>query len=315
MRQRKTIIFSLLIFSGIICTKAVAEDRYPLSFALETEKPVVIDGVLNEEGWRKAPKVGSFVKIYDNTKEAQPQTFFRVVYDKERLYFGIRAEEPDTSRLILKETTRDMFPGGVSSMEIFLDANSDADTYYQLAANLLGNRYDGYMDDKKWNTDWQVAVKIDKNSWTMEIGILFKDLGVSMPKKGSAWGLNVTRNREGGQSGSSSWAEVGGNFHNPGKFNTLIFGNPLDWWEKEVTDCKKESLRLHQTLNKFEPREETLEQKLKAVDQLMQELSLQRKNLSSGNIADFFPLYSRMQRLKEKYQGIAKEVEVVSALQ
>ena len=43
MRQRIIILFSLLIFCGIISPKARAEDRYPLTFALKTEKPVVVD--------------------------------------------------------------------------------------------------------------------------------------------------------------------------------------------------------------------------------------------------------------------------------
>jgi len=199
--------------------------------------------------------------------------------------------------------------------ELFLDTNHDGHTYYQLAANLLGNRYDGYMKDKKWNADWQVAVKIDKHSWTMEIGIPFKSLGISMPEKGSAWGLNVCRNRAGGPQNSSSWAAVGGNFHNPGKFNTLIFGNALDWWEREVGNLKKESLKLHRTLSKFKPREKRLEQELKTADQLRQKLSSEKKTLLSGKIAGFLPLYSRMQSLKEKYQNIAEEAEIVSALQ
>jgi len=312
--MRRIAVFSLLMLSLFICRVTTAEERSPLAFAREVSEAPVIDGILNEQCWQEAPEADSFVTIYDNSKLADPRTWFKVVYDRERLYFGIRGEEPDTSKLILEKAGRDVWPKG-DSLEIFLDTRRDRSTYFQFAAGLSGGRYDGYMQDKTWNAEWDAAARIGKDAWSMEIVIKFSSLGVSMPPKGSTWGLNICRNRRGEQRYSSSWAAVGSHFHNPGKFNDLVFGSARDWWVRESAGLKDESEELHEILGRFDPKEEGLEQRLASADRLREELSSQLDQILPMKIADFLPLYYRMQSLKRRYQEITEEIEVVSALE
>jgi len=311
--KQKILIFCLVIFFLVVISpQTIAGSKTSITFAFKTDKPPLIDGVINEECWERALETGSFVCAGDTEKTADPQTSFKVIYDKEKIYFGIHAEEPDTSKLILKETARDGWSDG-DSLEIFLDTNYDRLTYYQFAANLLGNQFDGYRKDKgKWNTDWDVAVKIDKESWSMEIGIKFSDLGISTPEKGAVWGLNVCRNTRGDLQYSSEWAEVGGSFHSPGKFNSLVFGSYTDWWNKESADFEKKSREFHRILSTFNPREEKLEQELAGIDDLRKGLSWEEKDSLSEGIGDFLVLYGQVQTLKEKYQEIEKKINLIN---
>ena len=158
----------------------------------------------------------------------------------------------------------------------------------------------------------QAPFKIDKDFWTMEISIPFSDLGIITLEEGSSWGLNICRNREGGLQNSSSWAAVGRDFHNPGKFNTLIFGNFKNWYRKEILDCKKESEKFKNTLEKFKTKEKKLNKKLLNVNLSLQKLSL--KNISFKKIDDFLPFYYKVQSIKKRLKEIEEEVEVISAL-
>ncbi len=294
---------------------ASAQQHSPVAFAFRAEQPVVVDGVLAERFWRRAVPLDSFVRIYDNTSLAEVQTTFKVVYNARMLYFGIEADEPNVSKLVIRKTGHDAWPPG-SSVELFLDPNRDRHSYYQLAANLAGSRYDGYMKDRKgWNADWQVVARVGKRGWTMEIGIPFSAFGLSAPERGSAWGLNVCRNREGGLQNSSSWARVGGDFANPGKFNTLLFGNALDYIKRELAYGNRISDEVHQYLATAKMLEPALQRKLEHADKLGEALSRAVKNLPRQDIAAFLPVYDQAQNVRRSYGAIAEEFEVLKALE
>jgi hypothetical protein len=62
------------------------------------------------------------------------------------------------------------------------------------------------------------------------------DLGLDNVVPGAEWRLNITRNKE---HNHSTWAAVGGNFHNPSAFGKL-FTCPFETWLKQVRDSRNQ---------------------------------------------------------------------------
>ena len=290
----------------------LAEVNSPVVFAQKTGVPVVVDGMLDEPCWGKAVKITRFLDIYDNSRPASPQTYFQVVYDKSTLYFGITGDEPNMKEVIREAFPRDAWPRG-TSIEIFLDTNSDRATYYQFATNLGGSVFDSYNTDTKWNGNWKVASKIFKDRWTIEVAVPFSDFGMESPATGSRWGLNLCRNREGGLQYSSSWAPVGGDFHNPGKFNTLVFGSAGDWMKKEVQDYRAFREKTLSFLQNQQPVEEKLEAKLRRSGSLMNRVE-RTKISDKTSIGRILPVYKQVQTINVLCQDIDDEIRVIKSL-
>ena len=89
--------FSLFLFLPSVLLSVYAETQFitPVVFTAKTEKPVIVDGVLDEPCWSKTLKINHFLNIYDNSRPASPQTSFQVVYDEQYIYFAITGQEPE----------------------------------------------------------------------------------------------------------------------------------------------------------------------------------------------------------------------------
>jgi len=286
----------------------------PVVFASKTEHPVIIDGVLDEPCWKDAVKIDHFLDIYDNSKLAYPQTYFQVVYDDGNIYFGITGMEPNIADVVKEPFPRDSWPKG-TSIEIFLDTNSDRATYYQFATNLGGGIFDSYNKDTKWNGNWKIATRTYNDRWSMEIAVPFSNFGMGTPKDGMRWGLNVCRNREGGIQYSSSWAAVGGDFHNPGKFNTLVFGGFDRWIKAEMEnyrDLKEETLSF---LKQQKQKERRIEAKIRRMDILMRDVQGMKNRIKDKkDINQILPVYYRIQKIQALSQDIKDEILVIRKL-
>lgn len=303
--MNRTAVLLLVTVTGLPLSLFAVEQRCPFAIVKYTENPPVVDGVLDEDCWKQAMEFGDFVKGDDNAQPADPQTSFKVVYDQECIYFGIRAREPDLAGVVIKPVKRDVWPTG-DSIEIFLDPLGDQHTYYQLVSNLAGDQYDGYQKDKLWDGDWETAVRFGKDSWAMEIAVPFTTLNVSVPGSGDAWGGNVCRN---GKGYYCTWAEVGNGFHNPAKYNTLIFDAFQNWWDKSLLSLKAQSEMFHQDMRKTSLPVARLEQRLDNADRIRAELgrrSKQEVECPAG--------YHQLKALQMKYQEIADEMKAITAL-
>jgi hypothetical protein len=288
------------------------EPRQVVAFAARVETRPVVDGRLDEPVWAQAPEAGPFLCIYDNSRTAEPRTGFRVVFDRGNVYFGIRAVE--TEPFPAPPATpppRDQWPSG-ASLEIFLDVTHDRSDFIQLAAGLAAGEFDQRQTDVGWNGSWTVARTPTDGGWTMEFAIPFADLGGAAPEPGSVWGLNVCRNRPGGLQGSSTWAPVGGNFHNPGRFGLLIFGSVQDWWQRTRIVLGQESHRLRQALAAL-PAATDLNGRLAAADQLLAAAPETVPPAAAAG-SGFLGFYGQADAWARRYREIADELEVLTAL-
>lgn len=312
VRNKKIFLFFFLMVE--ICSFGIgSEVSSPVVFALKVKQAVVIDGVLDEVCWSKSLKIDHFLDIYDNNKIASPQTFFQVVYDDIFIYFGITCLEPNITTVPRQPFERDSWPAG-TSIEIFLDTTNSRTSYYQFATNPGAGIFDSYNRDTLWNGNWQIGTKVLNDRWTIEVAVPFSDFGIDSPDVGSVWGLNLCRNREGGVQYSSSWAPVGGDFHNPGKFNTLIFGGPGEWLKKEIESYRVLNQKFSLFLNDQPPdNENELKLKLGRTTVLMQDVSKVRIT-DKTDINRILAVYEQVQKIKGMCQDISDEIKVIESL-
>ena len=83
----------------------------PSITALRVEQPPVIDGVLDEGAWQKAPAAGDFMQY--EPRDGVPmteRTEFRVLYDARALYIGIWCYDSEPNKILARTMSRDDYP-------------------------------------------------------------------------------------------------------------------------------------------------------------------------------------------------------------
>lgn len=204
-------IVLIAIFSSI--HPGYAQVRMPVVTAVRTAEPPVIDGLLRDSCWQCCSTATGFVMVEPNPgAEVTQQTYVRVCYDDEKIYFGIHMSEDRPDALQATTNQRD---GGVymdDSFELILDTYCDRRNAYYFMSNLLGAKLDGRIIDdgrnteSNWDADWEVKAQRCEGGWEMEIAIPFSEL--SYPGKAEQlWGANFWR-IERPHWESTSWAPV-----------------------------------------------------------------------------------------------------------
>lgn len=221
MHDRFLAVLMVGLLAAAVC---VADDEFEIRVypAPRAEGPITVDGALDEPCWERAPLVGGFTR-HDRPELVEVQTFFRVLYDDRRLYFGVICDEPLMDEMVPVAQARDahaVFRG--ESIEIFVDPDHDHTDYYQFAVNSAASMYDSRKTDPSWNADIVAGVTLGEDGWTLEFAIPWEDLGVT-PAPGVVLGFNVCRNRHIGNDRQwSNWSQTKANFHDPERFGHLV---------------------------------------------------------------------------------------------
>ncbi len=211
----------VVVLGGVARAGDTFENR--VYVAEKTPGPITLDGKLDEAAWRAAPAAGGFT-FWNRPEKVSPQTFLRVTYDDRNLYFGIRCDEPRMKDVHPVAQARDahaVFSG--ETIEIFIDPKHDHSNYYQLAINSAASMYDSRGQDQAWNCGMRAATHREKDAWTLEVAVPWKDLG-GLPAPGAIIGFNVCRDRQVGGKQWSNWSQTQGGFHDPVHFAHLVLG-------------------------------------------------------------------------------------------
>lgn len=156
-----------------------------------------IDGWLNDKAWNAVPWEGGFQMFdpYDN-RPATQETQFKVVFDKENIYVGIRAFDTAPDSIVQRLTRRDEIDG---DMVVFqFDSYHDLQTAFSFFVSAAGSKMDLYMsnngenEDQTWNAIWWTKTQVDDQGWTMEAKIPFSQLRFDR-SSGGVWGFQVAR--------------------------------------------------------------------------------------------------------------------------
>ena len=87
-----------------------------------------------------------------------------------------------------------------------MDTNRDHQTHIQIVVNSLGEYFDmSRQKGETYNGEFRTAAKVEEDSWSVEVGIPYEELGASRPAKGTIWGFNVISTRMGVDAEQAQW--------------------------------------------------------------------------------------------------------------
>lgn len=175
---------------------------------------LMIDGELNEPGWKKAVWTSTFLDIRGNSA-AEPfyQTKAKMLWDNDYFYYAAELEDPHVWATI---TERDAVIFMDNNFEIFIDPDGDTHNYYELEINALGTFWDllltkPYRNGGRALNAWDIkGLKIGigingtlndpsdtDEGWTLEVAIpwevLMETMPGNLPADGDQWKLNYSR--------------------------------------------------------------------------------------------------------------------------
>jgi len=164
---------------------------------LSAEERIVLDGVLDEEVWKRAQPAANFIQ--QDPAYGQPateRTEVRIVFDRERLYMGVTCFDSEPDRLIGFQRRRDEFLSADDRFMWVLDPYFDARTGYFFEINPSGLMGDsllgsGGFGGREWDGIWTAKVRRSEIGWTAEIEIPFRTL--NFDPNAPAWGINFQR--------------------------------------------------------------------------------------------------------------------------
>jgi len=169
---------------------------------------LTVDGKLDDAAWQAAPvHTGFEMPLGQANRTPIPeaaQTRFRVLYDDQALYFGIRCGEPKMADLVVRAARKhDAAMWSDDDVELFLDPVGDRMEYYQLAINSEGTKVDLYLIERGntgkggWSSDWQAVVHRGADFWSVEVAVPFA-LFHNRPSHtwADTWAFSIARTRK-----------------------------------------------------------------------------------------------------------------------
>lgn len=182
----------------------------------KTANPPRIDGKLDDEAWRAAPRTADFLDIQGPGLPTPPfRTTAAMLWDDDYFYFAFRLFEP---HLQASFTERDSYIYQQDNdIEIFIDPDGDNHLYYELELNALNTVWDlmlvrPYRDGAPAVHAWDIqglrtAVNLEgtlndasdtDTAWTAEVAIPWAVLGQAAqrpapPAPFHIWRVNFSR--------------------------------------------------------------------------------------------------------------------------
>jgi hypothetical protein len=167
----------------------------PVLRAVRVERPISIDGRLDEAVWRTAPGATEFTQR--NPREGQPssqRTEVWIAYDDGAIYVAARMY--DTVGVSTRLGRRDSSLPGSDWLTVSFDSYHDHRSTYEFSVNPSGVRRDQRIaageEDESWDPVWNAATRTDENGWTAELQIPLGQL--RFPKADEqTWGVQIVR--------------------------------------------------------------------------------------------------------------------------
>jgi hypothetical protein len=185
-------------------------ERYSIP-AIRVDQAPKIDGVLDDEVWKKAPLVEEFTQQEPREgAAASERTEVRVLYDGKTLHIGVHAFDVQPSAIVATEMRRDSDRLlDEDNFEVILDTFNDSRNGYMFVTTPLGAKLEQQISEegegnnriglvnsninKNWDGIWEVAARITDDGWTAEIAIPLTTLRFADGAE-QTWGINFMRN-------------------------------------------------------------------------------------------------------------------------
>jgi hypothetical protein len=193
LKRLKVYLFLLVLFPF----SATAQTGKVVYRAVEIKgKPPVIDGRLNDPAWQRTSWGDHFTQFEPyNGKAPTQKTVFKILYDNNNLYVGIRCYDTDPDKIEKILSRRDKTDG--DWVGVGIDSYHDKLTGFVFSANAVGVKWDGKFTndddlDATWDPVWFVKTSIDSLGWVAEMRIPLSQLRFAKAKN-HVWGLQIIR--------------------------------------------------------------------------------------------------------------------------
>ncbi|HYW06749.1 MAG TPA: DUF5916 domain-containing protein [Longimicrobium sp.] len=172
----------------------------PRTFAASvSEGAIRVDAQLDEAAWNSATPIDIPYEYFpgDNTP-APVRTDCRITYDREALYLGCRAHDPEPRRIRANLTDRDAATGD-DHITLMVDPFNDQRRAFQFRVNPLGVQMDAtYSELEKaeafsWDAIWSSAGRLTPEGYVVEAAIPFSSLRFPAGSSAQTWGVVVQR--------------------------------------------------------------------------------------------------------------------------
>jgi len=193
----KRILTTMTLFL-VILTAAFGQDlpkkRYK---ATRISDPPVIDGTLDEPVWQSGEWTDDFTQNEPyNGRPASQRTEFKILFDDDNIYFGIKNFDTDPDSIVNRLTRRDQTDGDMAG--VIFDSFHDRRTGFLFGVASSGVKWDimltedGQNEDESWDPNWWVKTSVNNEGWIAEMKIPFSQVRFDK-NSDDVWGLEVAR--------------------------------------------------------------------------------------------------------------------------
>ena len=189
----------VLIFILISFLPVSSQVKIKEIFTSKIDKPIKVDGFLNEPVWAEVPEAGDFIQFEPKRgKPASVKTVVKILYDEKFIYFGFFCYDAQPEKIAAQITKRDAELHDDDAVIVFLDTFHDRRNCYFFMTNLLGTQLDGRITENgrtretTWDGIWKSAAQKTNFGWSAEIAVDLSCIKYE-PGKNKTWGFNIGR--------------------------------------------------------------------------------------------------------------------------
>ena len=194
MRRTFAIILTVILTISATTGQTSGKKQYK---AEEISVAPEINGILDEQIWQGGAWIDDFTQNepYNGAKATQ-RTEFKIVFDKDNLYVGIKAFDTSPDSIVNRLSRRDHADGDL--VAILVDSFHDLRTAFVFGISSSGVKYDfmmtndGQNEDKSWDPNWWSKTSINSEGWIAEMKIPFSQVRFEN-NSGDVWGLEMAR--------------------------------------------------------------------------------------------------------------------------
>lgn len=208
-----------LLLSGLVGSVAGAQpsetSRVLRATRIDGDRQPTIDGQLDDPIWAEAHEADDFVERRPVQGAIPPvRTAFRVLFDREALYVGIRLEMAEGEEARAVELARDSLAiFSDDAVTVKVDVRHDHRNTVGFTVNSAGAQLDyiaidnGRVFRREVDAVWESAVTEVPGAWIAEMRLPFTALGLADVVGERVVGLNITRDHNAAR-GTYDWAAM-----------------------------------------------------------------------------------------------------------
>jgi uncharacterized delta-60 repeat protein len=197
-RVIKKVILPLLCFI-LLSLPASGQEEKKEALAIKTDKPIKIDGLLDEPAWENASDAGIFIQHQLDRRDAHKvKTSAKILWDDNFVYIGFLCYDEEPDKIVAQTIKMDGDLRDTDSVYILIDTFHDRSNFYYFSTNFLGAQSDGKISkdgqtaDFEWDGAWEASSQKTDFGWSTEVAIGFSSI-FDEPKRDKSFGLGLSR--------------------------------------------------------------------------------------------------------------------------